>query len=163
LLDDGRLTDSQGRVVNFKNTIVIMTSNIGTEHVLEGHSQEEISRRIQEALQANLRPEFLNRIDETIIFNRLDREGISRIVEIQISGLIRRLAEKHIELVLDESAKVYLGQRGYDPAYGARPLKRVVQKLLQDRIALELLTGDIKEGDTVHVTFDEKADELVFR
>ncbi len=162
ILDDGRLTDGQGRVVNFRNTIIIMTSNIGSDVILDLTDAKQIESRIDSALKNHFRPEFLNRIDETIIFNRLDQKDIHRIVDIQINILKARLQDKEIELELTDAAKDYLGQRGYDPVYGARPLKRVVQKLVQDPIAMRLLKGEIKEKDCVQVDYFD-TDELTFQ
>ncbi len=148
LLDDGRLTDGQGRTVDFRNTVVIMTSNIGSQYINQpGLSQDEIRERVSEALRAHFRPEFLNRVDETIIFHGLSREQIAEIVEIQLRGLRKRLAERKIELTLTPQAKQFLAAEGYDPVYGARPLKRVIQKRLMDPLALKLLHGEIRDGD----------------
>ncbi len=151
LLDDGRLTDSQGRVVNFKNTIVIMTSNIAAAEVAVLDDQKEIDNRIQEALRRHFRPEFLNRIDDIIVFHRLGIKELKKVVDIQVAILAGRLKAKGIGLGLTEKAKDLLGRQGYDPVYGARPLKRVIQKLLQDPIALRMLQGELKEGQTVDV------------
>lgn len=160
ILDDGCLTDGQGRVVNFKNTIIIMTSNIGTELIMDLEDKKEIDRRIQGALKENFRPEFINRIDEIIIFNRLKLDEIQGIVDIQIKQLKNRLKDKNIDLNLTSGAKEKLGILGYDPIYGARPLKRAIQKYIQDPISLRLLSGEIKEHSTVEV--DRVADEFVF-
>ncbi len=151
LLDDGRLTDSQGRVVNFKNTIVIMTSNIGTGDIAEMTDQRQIENHIQRALQAHFRPEFLNRVDETIVFKRLEKIQIKKIVDLQLDILKSRLAGKNIALDVTEAAKEVLACQGYDPVYGARPLKRTIQSLVQDPIALRLLQGEIKEGQKIFV------------
>lgn len=159
MLDDGRLTDSQGRVVNFKNTIVIMTSNIVTADIAEISNKEQIEQRIHEAMRRHFRPEFLNRIDEIIVFNRLRPEDISKIVDIQLQILAARLMDKKIEFTVTDWAKTFLGERGYDPVYGARPLKRVIQKLVQDPIALQLLQGNVKEGQ--HIKVDVKGSSLV--
>ena len=160
LLDDGRLTDSQGRVVNFKNTIVIMTSNIGTAEVAEMTDPREIDNRINTALRAHFRPEFLNRVDEIVVFRRLDREDLNKIVDIQVATLASRLEDKKVKLTLTDKAKELLGRQGYDPVYGARPLKRVIQHLLQDPLALRLLQGELKENQTV--TIDAQGVDLVF-
>ena len=159
LLDDGRLTDSQGRVVNFKNTIVIMTSNIAAAEVAGLEDQKEIDSRIHDALRRHFRPEFLNRIDETIVFHRLTLKDLKKVVDIQVAILAERLKVKGIGLELTEKAKDLLGRQGYDPVYGARPLKRVVQKLLQDPIALRMLQGELKEGQKV--TVDAQGDDLI--
>ena len=151
LLDDGRLTDSQGRVVNFKNTIVIMTSNIGTAETAAMDDQKEIDNRIQDALRRHFRPEFLNRIDDIVVFHRLGIKELKKVVDIQVAILAERLKARGIGLKLTEKAKDFLGHQGYDPVYGARPLKRVIQKLLQDPIALRMLQGELKEGQTVAV------------
>lgn len=152
ILDDGRLTDGQGRIVNFKNTIIIMTSNTGSEAIADIEDKKEIARRIDQALKSSFRPEFLNRIDERIIFNRLSQEDITRIVDIQIKSLALRLADRNISIELDEKAKEILAHAGYDPVYGARPLNRAIQKMVQDPIALMLLDGSLKEKDHIVVT-----------
>jgi len=160
ILDDGRLTDGQGRVVNFRNTIIIMTSNIGSDVILELTDKEEIRKRIDEAFIKTFRPEFLNRVDEKIIFNHLSKKDIIRIVDIQLDQLKRRLADKQIELTVSDDAKSRLADRGYDPVYGARPLKRSVQKFLQDPIAMKILKGEIKERGRIEVGAPDG--ELVF-
>jgi ATP-dependent Clp protease ATP-binding subunit ClpB len=161
LLDDGRLTDGQGRTVDFKNTIVIMTSNLGSHWVTEPNlSWEEIKARVMEAVRAHFRPELLNRIDEIVIFRRLDLEQIKQIVEIQLRGLRQRLAERKITLELSPQAKEYLAGEGFDPVYGARPLKRVIQKALVQPLAMQLLQGRFSEGDTIFV--DVENGQLVF-
>jgi ATP-dependent Clp protease ATP-binding subunit ClpB len=161
ILDEGRLTDGQGRTVDFKNTVIIMTSNIGSQFILDPEIGEmEMDMRVTELMQATFKPEFLNRVDEVIIFHRLSIEDIKGIVEIQLELLRARLAERDISLELTDSAKNYVAQQGYDPAYGARPLKRLIQKEIQDKIALGLLKGDFREGDTIRV--DEHDLELVF-
>ena len=161
ILDDGRLTDGQGRQVNFKNTIIIMTSNIGSESILNTENVKEIEEKINESMKAFFRPEFLNRIDETIIFNRLGRENIRKIVDIQLQTIQERLKSKYITLEVSDKAKDLLGEQGFDSAYGARPLKRVIQKNIQDPIALKLLKGEFKEKDSVYVDVDNRV--LVFR
>ncbi len=163
VLDDGRLTDGQGRTVDFKNTLIIMTSNLGStalSELPEGASAENAREQVMGAVRGHFRPEFLNRLDEIILFHRLERGHMSGIVEIQLKGLLARLADRKIELALDDKAKVWLAERGYDPVYGARPLKRVIQKSLQDPLAEFLLAGDVKDGETVSVSADE--DGLVF-
>ncbi|MEI7999540.1 MAG: AAA family ATPase, partial [Candidatus Omnitrophota bacterium] len=159
LLDDGRLTDSQGRVVNFKNTIVIMTSNIGTEQISDVTDQRQIEDCVQRALRSHFRPEFLNRVDETIVFSRLGQGQIKKIVEIQLGILTERLASKKISLQVTDKAKELLAKEGYDPVYGARPLKRTIQTLVQDPIALRLLQGEVKEGTTIKV--DAQGEDIV--
>ncbi len=155
VLDDGRLTDGQGHVVSFKNTVVIMTSNIGSsmiqELTQEGASEETIRAAVLNELRAELRPEFLNRIDEVIVFHPLSRDQIRRIVEIQLGRLRKLLADRKINLELTEAARAQLAREGYDPVYGARPLKRAIQQRLQNPLALELLQGRFREGDTVLV------------
>jgi ATP-dependent Clp protease ATP-binding subunit ClpB len=160
ILDDGRLTDGQGRVVNFKNTIIIMTSNIGSDLIVDVENAEQIEDRINEALKNHFRPEFLNRIDEKIIFSRLKREDIQKIVDVQLGILQNRLKDKNITLHVADKAKDILGERGYDPVYGARPLKRTVQKFIQDPLALKLLQGEIKEKDHVEVKLDKNGEFL---
>jgi ATP-dependent Clp protease ATP-binding subunit ClpB len=161
ILDEGRLTDGHGRTVDFKNTVVIMTSNIGGQFILDPDITEiEMDARVDELMRATFKPEFLNRVDEIIIFHRLSLEHIKGIVEIQLGLLRRRLAERDIQLEITDAAKTYLAQQGYDPAYGARPLKRLIQKEIQDQIALALLKGEFRDGDTIRV--DERGLELVF-
>ena len=165
ILDDGRLTDGHGRTVDFKNTVVIMTSNIGSQWItdLREKDYEEMRRRVMEAMRAHFKPEFLNRVDELIIFHGLGIEEIKAIVEIQMKKLDQRLLERRIQLKMTEKAKEWLAKEGFDPAYGARPLKRVIQKEIQDRLALKILEGKFKEGDTIAVDVDEKKGELVFK
>jgi ATP-dependent Clp protease ATP-binding subunit ClpB len=162
ILDDGRLTDGHGRTVDFKNTVLIMTSNIGSQSIadLGPGKEEEINNRVMEALKAQFRPEFLNRVDEVIIFHQLGREHIKRIVDLQFDLLKKRLADRHIEIKLTEKAKELLVKEGYDPAYGARPLKRTIQRLVLDPLAVKVLKGEFKDGSTVVV--DAKADNIIF-
>jgi ATP-dependent Clp protease ATP-binding subunit ClpB len=150
LLDDGRLTDGKGRTVDFKNTVVIMTSNLGSEF-LGGVVNEGSRRQVLDALRQHFRPEFLNRVDEIIFFHSLDREHLKRIVDIQIAGLVRRLEERKIHVALTDTAKDKLVREGYDPVYGARPLKRTIQRRVLDPLAMRVLEGDFREGDTVLV------------
>ncbi|MEW6201565.1 MAG: ATP-dependent chaperone ClpB [bacterium] len=154
ILDDGRLTDGHGRTVDFKNTIIIMTSNIGTRWLQEdnGHNSEEIRNHVMEELKLNFRPEFLNRIDEVVLFNRLTQENIRQIIDIQMGLVKERLKDKKITLSLTDDAKDYLAREGYDPAYGARPLKRVIQKSVLDPLAIKVLQGEFREGDDVEVS-----------
>ncbi len=152
VLDDGRITDGQGRTVDFKNTVIILTSNIGSQFIMEDLAKDERNRRVQEALRAHFRPEFLNRIDEIIIFDRLDESQITHIVDIQLRRLVDRLGKQNITLSLDASAKKFLAAEGYDPAYGARPLKRVIQKEILDPLSLEILDGHFAEGDKIQAT-----------
>jgi len=162
ILDDGRLTDGQGRTVNFKNTVIIMTSNIGSSY-LQGMSsgrRQDIENKVMSALRAQFAPEFLNRIDEVIIFNPLGKEEIKRIVDIQFSEVNQRLKEKDLKLEYSEKAKNYLAERGFDPDYGARPLKRVIQREVLDPLAKYLLAGKFKEGTTIQI--DLKDSMLTF-
>jgi ATP-dependent Clp protease ATP-binding subunit ClpB len=151
ILDDGRLTDGQGRSVDFRNTIIIMTSNIGSNWIQEEPDVSKIKPRIQEALRAHFRPEFLNRIDETVIFLRLGASELSRIIDIQLSQVAKRLEEKNIHLDLSPEAKAAIAKEGYDPAFGARPLKRALQKMVLDPLAKLVISGKIGEGATVKV------------
>jgi ATP-dependent Clp protease ATP-binding subunit ClpB len=165
ILDDGRLTDGHGRTVDFKNTVVIMTSNIGSQWIVDlgERDYEEMRRRVMEAVRAQFKPEFLNRIDELIIFHGLGLKEIKAIVEIQMKRLQKRLSEKRISLQLSERSKEWIAKEGFDSAYGARPLKRVIQKEIQDKLAIKILEGRFKEGDRVTVDVDEKKGELIFR
>jgi ATP-dependent Clp protease ATP-binding subunit ClpB len=160
LLDEGRLTDGQGRQVDFRNAIVILTSNLGSNLILETEDLDSIKGEIDRLLKATFKPEFLNRIDEIITFNRLGKEQILGIVEIQIDRLIRRLEERKINVLVDDSAKRLLADQGFDPAYGARPLRRTIQNLVQNPLAKKLLSGEFSEGDTVQISAD--SDQLVF-
>ena len=163
LLDDGRLTDSHGRTVDFKNTVVIMTSNIGSQFIQElgGRDEPEMRKRITEAMRAYFRPEFLNRVDDVIIFHTLDMEHLKKIVEIQLTRLLKLLEEKQIKLTITDAAKSSLAVEGYDPVFGARPLKRVIQRSLQNPLAMKILDGSIKEGQSV--TVDVKDGEIIFK
>jgi ATP-dependent Clp protease ATP-binding subunit ClpB len=152
VLDDGRLTDSQGRTVDFKNTLIVMTSNIGSEFLLSGDDVSKAEPMVMNALRASFRPEFLNRVDETILFHRLRLADMGSIVDIQIGRLRKLLDDRKIELELDAGARDWLAKRGYDPTYGARPLKRLIQKHVQDLLAEKILAGAISEGDTVRMT-----------
>ena len=161
ILDEGRLTDGHGRTVDFKNSVVIMTSNIGSEFILDSDITEpEMEARVTTLMQQTFKPEFLNRVDEVIIFHRLSLEHIKGIVDIQLGLLRKRLAERDIALDITDAAKSYLAHQGYDPAYGARPLKRLIQKEIQDQVALGILKGDFRDGDTIRV--DERNLGLVF-
>ncbi|MGZ8622021.1 MAG: ATP-dependent chaperone ClpB [Solirubrobacterales bacterium] len=160
IMDDGRLTDGQGRTVNFTNTILIMTSNVGSDRITGPMVDESIRESIEEVLATTFKPEFLNRIDETVIFHRLSREDITRIVDLQVELLAGRVRERGIEIELTDDARTLLGNLGYDPTYGARPLKRVIQRELVDKLALRLLEGEFEEGDMVRV--DADSGELKF-
>jgi ATP-dependent Clp protease ATP-binding subunit ClpB len=161
LLDDGRLTDGHGRTVDFRNTVVIMTSNIGSQFITSFRDENIIREKIMEAMKSKFRPEFLNRIDEIIIFNRLKKEDIMKIIDIQIGYLQKRLMDKKIKIELTEKAKEYIMERGYDENYGARPLKRTIQREIENPLALKILAGEFKENDKIIV--DVENGVLVFR
>jgi ATP-dependent Clp protease ATP-binding subunit ClpB len=160
VLDDGRITDGQGRTVDFKNTVIIMTSNIGSQFIMEDLPVDERNRRVMEALRGHFRPEFLNRIDETIIFDRLTDKEITSIVDIQLKRLLKRLDQQNIRLELTDKAKKFLAKEGYDPAYGARPLKRVIQQQILNPLSVAILDGDFGEGDKIVADVDK--DHLEF-
>jgi ATP-dependent Clp protease ATP-binding subunit ClpB len=153
IMDDGRLTDGHGRTVDFKNSVIIMTSNIGSQWIMElgEKDEEEMKRRINEAMKSSFKPEFLNRVDDTIIFHRLGIEQIKKIVDIQLEKLMDILKSKKIKIEISDKAKELLAKEGFDPTYGARPLKRVIQNEVQNTLAMKILNGDIKEGDKVKV------------
>ena len=163
ILDDGRMTDGQGRTVDFKNTIVIMTSNVGSQWIQElaASDRTAMENRVTEALRASFKPEFLNRIDEIIIFQSLTEDDILKIVDIQVDTLGRRLAGKNIELILADGSKALIASKGYDPVYGARPLKRVIQQLIENPLSLEILEGKIPDGARVSAEAEE--DKIVFK
>jgi ATP-dependent Clp protease ATP-binding subunit ClpB len=155
VLDDGRLTDSQGHTVDFRNTLIVMTSNLGSDALAsqpEGEDSGAVRGQVMAAVRAAFRPEFLNRLDEILLFHRLTRDQMTGIVEIQLGRLAAMLAERKIGIRLDEPAKAWLADRGYDPVYGARPLKRVIQRELQNPLAGLILEGRIAEGDEVAVS-----------
>jgi ATP-dependent Clp protease ATP-binding subunit ClpB len=155
VLDDGRLTDGQGRTVDFRNTIIVLTSNLGSDILAaqpDGETSEMAYGPVMAVVRAHFRPEFLNRLDEIILFRRLQRADMAAIVEIQMQRLHALLADRKITLVLDKTATEWLGNEGYDPVYGARPLKRVIQRSLQNPLAGMILDGTIHDGETVHVT-----------
>jgi ATP-dependent Clp protease ATP-binding subunit ClpB len=155
VLDDGRLTDGQGRTVDFRNTLIVMTSNLGAEYLVaqpEGEDTEAVRDQVMAEVRARFRPEFLNRVDEIILFHRLKREHMGRIVDIQIERLSRLLEDRKIAITLDGKARDWLAERGYEPAYGARPLKRVIQKSVQDPLAELILSGKVKDGDKVAIS-----------
>ncbi|MBI9097244.1 MAG: ATP-dependent chaperone ClpB [Spirochaetaceae bacterium] len=160
VLDDGRLTDGQGRIVNFQNTIIIMTSNLGSQLIMENLPEEQLRQQMDGLMKTTFKPEFLNRIDDIIIFNQLSEENILNIIDIQIHQLAERLKEKKIILDLSEDAKKHLAHLGYDPLYGARPLKRTLQNLLQNQLARKILAGEYPEGSTVHAGLEKG--EIVF-
>jgi ATP-dependent Clp protease ATP-binding subunit ClpB len=161
ILDDGRLTDGQGRTVDFRNAVVILTSNLGSQHVAGGDHEEE-KRRVNEAIRAELRPELLNRIDEVVVFHSLGREELARIVEIQLGRLGKLLADKQLRLELTERAKEAVGRAGYDPVYGARPLKRALQRMVLDPLAIKVLQGDFAPGDTIKVDVGASDETMTF-
>jgi len=163
LLDEGRLTDGHGRTVDFRHTILIMTSNVGSEEFQSGASEEEIHRKIRDQLRKTFRPEFLNRIDEIIIFHPLSEEAIEKIVALKVAGLNERLAEQGITLSLTDEAKRILAKEGYDPHYGARPLARALKRLIENPLASKIVAGEIKEGDSVIVDAAAMSDALVIR
>ncbi|MGB0799824.1 MAG: AAA family ATPase, partial [Planktomarina sp.] len=155
VLDDGVLTDGHGRTVDFKQTLIILTSNLGAQalsQLPDGADAVDAKRDVMDAVRAHFRPEFLNRLDETIIFDRLARPDMDGIVKIQLRSLAKRLASRSITLQLDDGAKTWLADEGYDPVFGARPLKRVIQRALQDRLAEMLLAGDVSDGDTIPIS-----------
>jgi ATP-dependent Clp protease ATP-binding subunit ClpB len=161
ILDDGRLTDSKGRTVDFKNTVLIMTSNLGSREIQEvSDDEKQVREAVLQVLQDHFKPEFLNRIDDIVIFHRLSRDQISQIVDVQLERLRQMLHERNISIVLDDSAKELLAREGYDPNYGARPLKRAIQTMIQNPLAMKLLQGDIQTGQTVTVSAQDN--ELVF-
>ena len=169
MLDDGRLTDGQGRTVDFKNTIVIMTSNLGSpiiqEYFLDGHTDKSSHQAMEDKVMAELkkhfRPEFLNRVDDVIIFQSLDEEELAQIVDAQLVRLEKRLAQQNLTLDVDKAAKLLIAKEGYDPQFGARPLKRAVQELLLNPLSMKLLEGEFKPGDKIKVSV--KDGELVFK
>ncbi len=169
ILDDGRLTDGQGRTVDFKNTIIIMTSNIGSQRILnyqgtfDGKGYEHMKEAVLEEMRSHFRPEFLNRVDEIIVFHALDEKHLKEIVLIQLKRLQERLAERHITLELTDAARVHLVRVGFDPAYGARPLKRAIQKEVENSLGRLLLEGKVKDGQTVTVDYDVKKEQMTFK
>ena len=163
ILEDGRMTDGQGRTVDFKNTVIIMTSNLGSQYIqdLAGTNRKEMERQVMAALRDAFKPEFLNRVDEIIIFNSLGREEIKSIVEIQLKRLRQNLASRKMGLEITDRAKALLADKGYDPVYGARPLKRTIQRLIQDPLAVKILEGEFKDGDRIKI--DSDGEEMIFR
>jgi ATP-dependent Clp protease ATP-binding subunit ClpB len=162
ILEDGRMTDGHGRTVDFKNTVIIMTSNLASQTIqdLADRNRKEMEQRVTAALREAFKPEFLNRVDETIIFNSLGREQIKLIVEIQLKRLRQNLATRKMALEITERAKTLLADKGYDPAFGARPLKRTIQRLIQNPLAVKILEGEFKEGDRVKI--DSDGETLLF-
>jgi ATP-dependent Clp protease ATP-binding subunit ClpA len=172
ILDDGRLTDGQGRTVSFKNTVIVMTSNVGSANLkqtgtigfsVHARSQDEdLRKRLLEALRSSFRPEFLNRVDDIIVFNSLKREDLTHIIDLQFGRVADMLKDRGIRLELTPAARNLLIEEGYDPQYGARPMRRAVQRLIQDPLALKLLAGDFVEGDTVVVDVDPSGKAMTF-
>jgi ATP-dependent Clp protease ATP-binding subunit ClpB len=158
VLDDGRLTDGQGRTVDFRNTLIVMTSNLGADFLVnqpEGQDTDAVKDQVMTVVRSAFRPEFLNRVDEIILFHRLKKSEMGRIVDIQLVRLQKLLEDRKIVLTLEPSARDWLAEKGWDPAYGARPLKRVIQKSVQDPLAEMILAGKIKDGETVKVSGDK--------
>jgi ATP-dependent Clp protease ATP-binding subunit ClpA len=165
ILDEGRLTDSHGRTVNFKNTVVIMTSNLGSEHILgavaaDDHSYEEMKKLVIGILMQSFRPEFLNRIDETVVFHSLTKENIVGIAELQLSYLGGRIKERGISVQFQDDAVSFLAEQGYDVNFGARPLKRTLQNLVETPLAREIVKGNFREGDSIVVDLNKKGLEF---
>ncbi len=169
LLDDGRLTDGQGRTVDFKNTVVIMTSNIGSQKILQyqgsfvGEVYDRMKDAVTEEMRKHFRPEFLNRVDEIIVFHALSEKHLKEIVDIQLQRLLKRLAERQIKLELDDSARTHLAHVGFEPAYGARPLKRTIQREIETPLSRLILEGKVRDGQTVHVEYDGDLGTLHFK
>jgi ATP-dependent Clp protease ATP-binding subunit ClpB len=165
LLDDGRLTDAHGRTVDFKNTVILLTSNLGSQHILEFQGLDEhhaeMERLVLAEVQRHFRPEFLNRLDDMVVFHSLRADQLKAIVEIQLRELVARLAERRIALELTERAKAFLAERGYDPKFGARPLKRTIQRELANPLGKAIVKGEIRDGATVLV--DVQGDRLAFK
>ena len=163
LLDDGRLTDSHGRTVDFKNTVIIMTSNIGSQWIQESSDYSEIKKKVDEALHLHFKPEFLNRIDETIIFRRLEKEDLRKIIDIQLNAISDRLSERKITLILTDKAKDFISEQGYEPAFGARPLKRALQTFVLNPLSTKIIAGEFGQGDTIKTDLSKSSGELVFK
>ena len=157
VLDDGRITDGQGRTVDFRNTVLIMTSNIGSQFIIDEENAEQREAKVMDALRDHFRPEFLNRVDETVIFDRLKREELTGIVSLQLERVRKRLTKQGIGLALSAEAKEFIVNQGYDPVYGARPLKRAIQKHLLDPLSLEVLEGRYLDGDVIQVDVSNSA------
>jgi ATP-dependent Clp protease ATP-binding subunit ClpB len=161
VMDDGRLTDGQGRSVDFSNTVLIMTSNLGSQYIEPTSSDEQVRQQVMAVVQTHFRPEFLNRVDEVIVFHRLTQEHLRQIVDIQLEHVRSRLTARRISLTLTDVAKDWLASEGYDPAYGARPLKRLIQTEIADKLALQILDGTFREDDAVQADVGESG--LVFQ
>ena len=172
ILEEGRLTDAQGRTVDFKNTVIIMTSNLGTRdlhkkavgfHMEDTEvTYEHMKERVTEELKKHFRPEFINRLDEIIVFHELEMDELKLIVDLMLARVREQLTSQHLDLVLTDDAKEYLGNKGYDPELGARPLRRAIQRLLEDPLSERVLLGEFKAGTTILVGYDDDADELTF-
>ena len=183
ILDEGRLTDGHGKTVDFKNTVILMTSNLGSKfieksgletleketeteteaNIIWKREREKVQNSVMQQLRNHFRPEFLNRVDDIVIFNNLTRDQIQDIVEVQLKDLKKRLADRNISFKLNENVKKMLAKKGYDPIYGARPLKRAIQKYMQDPLSLKLLQGDFEEGDQILVDINKVNDALIFQ
>jgi ATP-dependent Clp protease ATP-binding subunit ClpB len=165
VLDDGRLTDGQGRTVDFRNTILIMTSNLGSQIIADPSFGSEAAKRdaVMNAVRASFKPEFLNRLDDVIIFDALSASELTQIVDIQVERLARRLAGRRLTLEVTPAAREWLAMTGFDPVYGARPLRRLIQSAVGDQLARALLSGEVTDGDTVLVDLDEAGDTLTVR
>ena len=161
LMDDGRLTDGQGRTVDFTNAVLIMTSNLGSEFIDPDLPDATVEERVMNVVRGHFRPEFLNRVDDIVVFTRLSKDDLRQIVDIQFATLGQRLAARRIDLQLTDEAAVWLSEHGYDPSFGARPLKRLMQKEIADKLALQLLEARFTDGDTVEVLVE--GDTLAFR
>jgi ATP-dependent Clp protease ATP-binding subunit ClpA len=161
VLDDGRLTDNKGVTVDFKNTIIILTSNIASDKIMEFKDPEDREKAVRDELKHYFKPEFINRLDDLIIFNPLGKEQIVKIVDILFRGIQNKLKERDITISLTEKAKELIAQAGFDPIYGARPLKRALAEIVEDRLAEMILEGSLKEGDSV--TFDADGDKIITR
>lgn len=164
VLDEGRLTDGQGRTINFKNTVIIMTSNIASEYFSDPtRTSKQLADIIKEELKKHFRLEFINRLDEIIIFERLELDTVRKIVDIQIQDLKERLKDKKIEIELTSKAKSFIAEKGYSPEYGARPLKRIIQRLVTDPLSIKIMKNEFKEGDKIFIDLDTNNKELIFR
>jgi ATP-dependent Clp protease ATP-binding subunit ClpB len=164
VLDDGRLTDGQGRTVDFRNTILILTSNLGSHFLVDSTlSAQEKEEAVQQMVRQSFKPEFVNRLDDIVVFSTLSEEELGEIVELNIDRLSRRLHDRRLELAVTPDARAWLAERGYDPIYGARPLRRLMQREIDDRLANALLAGQIRDGDTVLVDLDPDGDGLTVR
>jgi ATP-dependent Clp protease ATP-binding subunit ClpB len=160
VMDDGHMTDGKGRNVDFRNTIIIMTSNIGSDWILSESDPDRMREKVMEAVSMTFKPEFINRIDDIVVFHRLSREHIAEIVKLQVQGLANRLEARNLHLELTDAALDYLAEKGYDPSFGARPMKRLIARELADRLALEMLQGSYSDGDTIVI--DAQGGLLIF-